>query len=251
MGSPVMMTSATGKRRGFTIIELLIALALAALILTAATSLLVTFSLARANAEAQPWFNEHADGLERFLRTSFNSGEIVVPVTSPTPDEKTEGERPNRPNQRESAAPQEQAEPAVQFKRLPGARAFDDYYLSFNLPGDTPLLNIGEPNQPTLTAYLELQEEEGLFLLWHGDPEPGREEPEIYRLRLSPYVQAVRYAYFDEDFETWETETEPQEDAQGEVKLPQFLELELGLNEADTRTLTVLLPPETIDAPVF
>lgn len=267
--------SATGKshaRRpagapahgGFTLIEVLVALALSLLLLSAATSLLVTFSVLWTQEETEPWYNEHVDGLDRFLRASFAGGHRPLQKASEATEEEPPADDEGRENPPESPSAEEreletpptsepeEMEPRVRLRKLPGERGFADPLVSFELSGDLPLMRTGKPQPPVVTAYLKFSEEEGLVLIWHGEPEAGRERPDLHSLRLSPYVRAVRFAYFEEDFKEWEVEEEPRENAQGEPELPDFIELELRLEEDDEpRVLTFLLPPEKMDVPLY
>ena len=233
------MRRKASARAAFTLVEVLISISLSLMVIAAATSLVVSLSLLWTQAQSQPWYNEHVDGLERFMRSSFTSSEVPI----------IETEDKESPTQGQSQKKDTRAK--VSFKKLPGEVGLSDVYLSFFITGKTPLLHAeDQTKQPLLTAYLDFRQNDGLYLIWHGDPEPGKEEPDMYNLRLSPHVTKVQYAYFDEEFKSWDSTDEPKEE-ENEYPTPEFIELTIQAAGQPERVLTFLLPPEELSAPIY
>ena len=74
------------KTAGMSLIEVVIAIAIAAFILTSAASFVVSITDIWSKREQRYAFYEHADGVTQFLKTSFRSLGAVSQTSDSVPD---------------------------------------------------------------------------------------------------------------------------------------------------------------------
>lgn len=254
IANPHSTAGPSGHRKtapGFTLLEVLLALAIAGFVLAAAATLLVSVSNIWTNRQDRHFFQEHVDGVTEYLRASFQEAGVTVqvapdsastrePTTAVNPD-LVDGEVSisiNRAVPRESTGkPQPKstvaglvsvAEEPIAWKRPPGFAAYRDPLLGFTLSRQPPLL-VNLENAPALgvEAFLYFTEADGLSLLWFSTlQEAVEDERDLRRTMLSPFVRSIEYVYWDERFERWETEDEPREGPGESLLLPRYLKLQ-------------------------
>ena len=227
-----------GKIRGaFTLIEVLIALAIAGLVLSAATSLLVTISRAWADRPAtRDAFDAHVNGVGRFLVT------LMDKATMPP-------------------GPSGQTGP-ISLGRPIGFSDTEDPLVSFFVREAPPLLVWPRGLAPRVHCYLYFEDGEGLSLLWYSDlqemerGEDGKpeleDEDDLFKTPISSLCEEVVYCYYGEegadsdDFKEWEKESKLEENAEsGKFRLPAFVQLVFRQPKEDLER-TVTIPVERI-----
>ncbi len=212
-------------RTGFTLIEVLMALFLGGLLLTAASSYLFGIFNLKINLEERPAFEEHIEGVERFLAFAFENAVVE--------DDDDEAAEP------------------VAFAEIPGTILGQDEVLSFRLSGEIPLFVEPETYLPEVTCYLVFNQQDGLYLLWQTDEMATEDEDDLRHTPISPYVTGVVYAYYDAEDDEWEESTEPEDAAEGGLKLPDMLKVIFTHPEDEyEETIEILLPPKEADVPL-
>jgi len=214
--------SIVSSRRGFTILEVLMAIFLGGLLLTAASSYLFGLFNLKTALEDRPAFEDHAKGVVRFLDFAFAN-----------------------------AISEEDDEAAVSIQEYPGAGVGDDEVLSFRLNGELPLFVDQGQYLAELDCYLVFDEDEGLYLLWQSDQMADEDMEELRRTPLSPYVTSVTYAYYDPEFQSWEEDLEFQDAEGGGLEMPDMIRVRFT-HPQDNREMVfdLLLPPEEADVPL-
>lgn len=207
------------KKRAFSLVEVLLALAIGGLVLAAATSLLVTISQAWANRPAtRDAFDAHVNGVAHSLTAMLEEATIPVGVSS--------------------------RKKAITLGRAPGFSETDDPLLQFYLREAPPLFFWPNPSEVAsrVHAFLQVDERDGLCLLWYSDlqelekNDKGQREPEdddeLFCTLISPFCTEVYYCYYGEedagpdDPKSWEIEDELEEDIDsGNFRLPAFAKL--------------------------
>lgn len=162
-----MSTSSGYKRRGFTLVEVLVALALFAALLAASTAVLVQVSAAWAAQADDPIVDRHAEGLERFLRRVFSESGAAG-VTAPAQDRLSEG---------------------ALLGVLP--------------PADLPWTNLLATSGGTVRGLLVMPQEGGLWLYWNTSGETTLGVTESHRVMLSPWVTAATVYIYDTNDLKW------------------------------------------------
>lgn len=210
-------------RAGFSILEVLMAIFLGGLLLTAASAFLFGLFNLKVTLEERPAFEEHAEGVVRFLEYAFANAE----------------------------APEEEDAEALTFAKIPGSNFNDDEVLSFRLTGELPLFIDPEHYLPELSCYLTWNDEDGLFLLWQSDEMAAEDADDLKQTPLSPYVTQVVYAYYDVDDDLWEEFEEPEEADQGGLKMPDMIKITFTHPEDEREEVfDLLLPAQDADVPL-
>lgn len=192
--------------RAFTLMETLLAVALLAGFLMAATALLFQVTSLWAAQSDDAMLDRHVDGVERFVRRLFaESG--ASRVVSPTP---------------------EQQENEHALLALTG--------VSGDLPWVAPLVTRGG----NFECRLSREDDGGLWLYWNtaGERVLGAVEP--HRMLLSPWVDLAAVYRLERDGREW-TEVEPGETTNRTAGVLYALRLEFA-HQGRRRGLTLLLP---------
>ena len=80
---------------------------------------------------------------------------------------------------------------------------------------------------PYVVCSLELDEDDGLYLLWRSRLEEDFGEEEPRKTMVSPFVKGINYFYIDTEDENaeWEVEEDPIKEPDGTFTLPQRIEI--------------------------
>lgn len=185
------------SRRGFTLIEIVLALALVGLVLMGLNTFIFSMSeLWGKNADVR-LFDQHVRAVTRFLQK-----EMVRATLPPSaaPNATPVGVQPVTP----SGGAQENL---VTYMQLSGSR----------------ILGWPESPLPEVLCSLQVRPDKGLFMLWHSDLENHFNDDPPRETLVSPFVTGLAYDYFDADFNKWTTETVLRTDNSGNPVAPQRL----------------------------
>ena len=175
------------------LIEVVLAIAVAGFVLTSAVSLLVSVTSIWSERSERHFFADHVDGVTEFLNATFSA---------------TEAEIMDNPS--ENQEPIDSGEP-IRWERPPGFANYREPLLNFSMSDDSPIL-VDLENTLTLgiNAFLYFDPDEGLSLLWHSMIQEDVENlNDLNRTLISPLVTKITYIYWDERFEAWEEEARP------------------------------------------
>jgi len=202
-------------RRGFTLVEILLSMALVGLVLVGLNTFIFSMGELWGRNTDVRLFDQHVRAVTRFLQrealqaslppaASVNSTPIGVQAVEP------------------EGMPQENL---ITYMQLSGSRIL-------RWP-DSPL--------PEVFCSLEVRRGQGLFMLWHSDLENHFNDDPPRETLVSPFVTALAYDYFDADFNKWVTETALRTDTSGNPLPPQRLRFTFTY-ERLTREAVVTLP---------
>ncbi len=189
------------SKKGFTLIEVMFAVFMGSALLVAATAFV--FALGELWGKgANVWlFQKHVRGVSRFLEQSFQTsgwrleqGEVETPV----------------------------------YWSNRGGRAYQNKeLLTFEMAESPGVLVWPETRLPYVVCSLEIEPEEGLYLLWRSRLEDDFGEEEPRKTLISPFVTQMKYFYIDLEAEDpeWEISEDPETETGGENILPQRIEL--------------------------
>ncbi len=268
--------SSTTRSYGFTLLEVILAIAITGFLLAGATAFVISVSNIWVDREERNFFEDHVDGVSEFLRASFSNAGMEIALddrsedTSTTTNNEPSGNGPVEINVIEVNTPDEAStspntngstsssnggllrasEEPVGWANPPGFAEYKDPLLNFKLTSTPPLL-INIDNAPTIgiDAFLYFEPNEGLSLLWYSLLQEEVEDTEdMRRTEISPLVTGIKYIYWDERFEKWEEEEEPmQGDGNDEFLLPRFIKLTFEYeDETKERTLAIPVPSTNI-----
>ena len=239
----------TRSRSGMTLIEVVLALAVAGFLLTAATSFVVSISNIWAERSQRNFFEDHVDGVTEFINVMLlsagayiqindnknsskqqqNGAEMNIQGTSDIPSEQNEtfiASRKKDPQENlrydsnskglmtnKTSLRNRDSTPII-WEQLPGSANYEEPLLHFKL-NYTPPLFVSDSVQPSLDqveVYLFFDSSKGLSMLWHSILQEKTETVEdLRRTLISPYVKSLEYVYWDSRFEKWEIEKKPRE----------------------------------------
>ncbi|HMD60443.1 MAG TPA: prepilin-type N-terminal cleavage/methylation domain-containing protein [Opitutaceae bacterium] len=205
------------SRRGFTIIEVLLSMALVGLVLVGLNTFVFSMGeLWGRNADVR-LFDQHVRAVTRFLQ-----GEMLRASLPPAASANATpvGIQPVTPD----GLPQDKL---VTYMELSGSRIlrWPDYPL------------------PEVYCSLQVRRGQGMFILWHSDLENHFSDDPPRETLVSPFITALAYDYFDTDFSKWTTETVLRTDATGNPLPPQRLRITFSYDRLTRETLVSI--PQT------
>ncbi|MEJ1973524.1 MAG: prepilin-type N-terminal cleavage/methylation domain-containing protein [Lacunisphaera sp.] len=191
-----MKPRAASARSGFTLIEVLLALALLAALLTAISQFVFSITEAWTKNRDEFVFVQHTRAVARhvdeLLETAANSARASGTTAGA---------------------------PAVAEMHLPDGGGTAGL-LTFDLPvGDRLFIWPAQP-LPEVRCALGWRKDEGLMLYWKSRLEKDFATADPRAALISPFVTALAYDYYDESTESWSTEKELQKNTDGQLRRP-------------------------------
>jgi prepilin-type N-terminal cleavage/methylation domain-containing protein len=198
-------------RRGFTLIEIVLAMALVGLVLVGLNTFIFSMGELWGRNTDVRLFDQHARAVTRFLQREMVQATLPpAAAVNATPV----GVLPITP----SGGSQENL---ISYMELSGSRIL-------TWP-DAPL--------PEVYCSLQVRRDKGLFMLWHSDLENHFIDDPPRETLISPFVTALAYDYFDTDFNKWTTETALRTDSGGNPIAPQRLRITFTYQKLTRETL--------------
>ena len=256
-GSNQNFPSNTRGVAAFTLLEVILAVAIAGALLAGAATLMVSVTNGWLERQDRHFFEDHVDGVTEFLQASFSmagteialgdkdasggstsnktdneietdGSEVTVGISG---NNNSDGGNSMGDDTTESTTGSglvRVSEDPIDWSQPPGFADYQDPLLNFQL-NDTPPLLVQTENAPVIgvEAFLHFEDDEGLSLLWYTPLQEDSEDiDDLRRTQISDLITKVEYVYWDERFEKWETETKPKEgENDDEFILPRFLKL--------------------------
>ena len=182
----------------FTLIEILLALAVGGMLLTAISVYLVSLAniwFIRGNDQ---YFDQHVEGVVYFLNHALKNSEISQVEHLST----------------------------ITWNRPPGYSEFEDPLLTFRLKELPALLTVPGRQLTAITCHLYFHEDEGLFMLWYSNLQEIEDIDDLQRTVVSPLLSFTRYCYYEADDDKWEIHDTPKEDRSRNLIIPDFFIVE-------------------------
>ncbi len=266
--TPLSTPSHQASRRGMTLIEVVLAIAVAGFVLASATTFLVSVSNIWHERQNRHFFEDHVDGVAEFLKANFTmagyeigAGDQSENTESEAGNEGPELENPslalgtpaNGQKETNAGGLSGTSETPIQWEKLPGSAGYEEPLLSFSLTTAPPLLvGVDEVPFTKVQTYLHFDRSEGLSLLWTSNlQEEVEDERDLRRTLISPIAKKLSYIYWDETFEKWEEADEPEEgEGDEEYLLPRYLKLTFDY-EGETKERVIAIPVPSQSAFLF
>jgi len=208
------------SKEGFTLLEMLLAVALGATLVTFMVGYLFSLAGLWGAGSNDRLFEKHARGVSRFLEQSFLSASSRI----------AESGNVGSP---------------VHWMQWEGDAARSEAFLTFELEQSPGALVWPEEPMPHVVCSLLFDEDDGLFLLWRSRLEQDFDEAPPRKTLVSPFVDSVEYPYIDyrEESPKWEKKDRPEEEADGAYLLPERWVLTFGFDGQEVRRQLIIPRP--------
>jgi prepilin-type N-terminal cleavage/methylation domain-containing protein len=191
-------------RRGFTLLEILVAMAIVALVLVAMNTFVFSMGELWGRNSDLRLFELHVRNVTRFLQRELQMASLP-PFTAVN-------------------------EPGISVQETRSASGFTDNLITFELPEGSRLFTWPEHALPDVVCALSVRDREGLFLLWHSRLEKKFTDDPPRESIITPLVTEMSYEYFDPDFKSWKNERTLRRGPNGDYLTPQRLRLKFAYN---------------------
>lgn len=173
--------NASHSRSGFTLLEVLMALAVLAFLLVGLNAFVFSMGELWGRNTDVRLFDQHVNAVTRFLGHELN--EAALP-----------------PSARAYSQP-------VAPQMITPANGVPGFMITFELPAGSRILPWPDRPLPEVVCSLQVRDGEGLFLLWHSRLETRFADDPPREMLISPFVTALTFDYYDDNFKRWTTET--------------------------------------------
>lgn len=172
-------------RRGFTLVETLLAMAILAALLTALTAFLLSMSELWGKGRDARLFDQHVRAATRQARATLDRAVLGSGGA------------------------------ALRVEEIQLADGTTEPRLVFTLPEGGALTAWPEGPLPDIDFSLGFEEAFGLVLTWRSRAETERDDNDWHTTVLSPFADGIRYGYYDADLRRWRTEDQPLRETDG------------------------------------
>jgi prepilin-type N-terminal cleavage/methylation domain-containing protein len=171
--------SARPARRGFTLLETLISLALLAVLMLTINTFLFSMTELWGGKRDQRLFDQHVRAATRLVRETLEQA-TIAPGSA-----------------------------GVAIKEVADGLGSTEPRLAFLLGDAGRLADWPEAPLPDVDFSLYVDPDKGLALQWQSRLEINRDRTDLHDTILSPFVKSLAYEYYDADLKTWKVEEEP------------------------------------------
>ena len=214
----------SGRQRAFSLIEILLAVALLGALLLALNMFIFSMGEIWGRGREQRLFNEHARAVTRHVEKMLWAAALApAPLSGQTA--------------------------AVTVEEIRGESGTEPL-LTFDLPEGDRILPWPEQALPDVVCSLAAVGNQGLVLYWHSRHEIDFAEQAPRSIGLSPLVTALSYDYYQENLKSWQNQPRLQRDRQDLWLAPSRLRLRFALGKLTTETI-IVLPVPTSALPAF
>lgn len=214
----------SSDRRGFTLVEILLALALVGLLLVGLNTFVFSMGELWGQRTDVRLFDQHVRAVTRFLERELRTAALP-------------------PAARPNSTP-------IAVQEIRPQNSMTEKLLTFELPAGSRLLTWPDRPLPEVVCSFQARQNEGLVLLWHSRLEKNFETDPPRETVVTPLVTGLKYDYYEADTNRWTTETALKMDPQNQPMTPQRLRLTFAYNKL-TRESVVTLPAPGEALPEF
>jgi prepilin-type N-terminal cleavage/methylation domain-containing protein len=172
-------------RRGFTMLEMLVALALLGALMVSLNTFLFSMGELWGKGRDQRLFDQHSRAVAEMVRRTFESA-TYGPGAS-----------------------------GVSLKDIDNGSGTTEPRLTFMLADAGRLADWPEGPLPDVDFNVFVDPDRGLIFQWQSRLELQREKTDLHETVISPFVKALHYEYYDATLKEWKTEDEPKHDDGG------------------------------------
>jgi prepilin-type N-terminal cleavage/methylation domain-containing protein len=208
-------------RAGLTLVEVLLALVLLAVLLFSLSQFLLSMGELWGRNRQQRLFEQHVRAVTRYVEDTLR---------------------------RASIAPANGRGLRMAPGKLPPLQSAP--LLNFDLAAGDRLLPWPKGPLPDVLCLLGVDRDRGLVFYWQSRWETGFEKTPPRVVVVSPLVNRIEYDYYDADSRAFTTSASPRPEKDGETPLPARLRLHFQLEKWSADTV-VRVPPASAALPVY
>ena len=172
-------------RRGFTLLEMLVSLALLGVLMVALNTFLFSMSELWGGGRDQRLFDQHARAATALVRNAFEQATLGPSASGVALKDVDDGAGTTKPR------------------------------LCFLLADAGRLADWPEAPLPDVDFSVFVEEGRGLVFQWQSRLEIEREMADKHETVISPFITALHYEYYDAELKEWKVEDEPVNDTGG------------------------------------
>jgi prepilin-type N-terminal cleavage/methylation domain-containing protein len=204
------------RNRGFTLIEIVMSMALVGLVLVGLNTFMLSMTELWGKNTDVRLFDQHVRAVTRFLQKE------MIRATMP-------------PTAAANATP-------VGIQEVTATGLSQENLITYEQLSGSRILNWPDGPLPEVFCSLQVRRDKGLFMLWHSDLENHFNDDPPRETLISPFVTTMAYDYFDTDFNKWTTETALRTDSSNNPLAPQRIRLTFTYQKL-TRDAVIIVPP--------
>lgn len=187
-------------RRGFTLVELLVALGVMSMMLLALFTFVFSMGEIWGRGSDQRLFEQHVNASARHVESLLRRGTAPLPGVSAT-------------------------DTPYSVRSVRGVDSFTADLLTFNLPEGDRLMNWPGSSLPDVVCSLGVVSGRGLMLYWQSALETNADTEPPRAATISPFVTKLEFLTYQEDTNSWRTETTMRKGTDGKWIAPDRLRL--------------------------
>lgn len=217
-------SSKFGRASGFTLLEMLLALALVGLLMVGLNTFIFSMTELWGRNREPRLFDQHVRAVTRYLEAELRNAALPPAVDAQTA--------------------------AIVPQSVSMESGVSEDLLTFELPAGSRLFAWPERPLPEVICALTVRRDEGLILLWRSRLERDFPDDPPRELVLTPLVTALSYEYYDLDFKRWELQPSLKRGTAGALEAPQRLRLTFTYQNL-SREAVIALPSPAQGLPIF
>lgn len=207
----------SAMRRAFTLLEILLSLALVALLLVSLNTFIFSMGELWGKRTDVRLFDQHVRAVTRFLEHELRAAALP-------------------PAARANSTP-------IALQEIKPQNGMMEKMLTFELPAGSRLFTWPERPLPEVVCSFQARTGEGLVLLWHSRLEKNFDSDPPRETVVTPLVTGLTYDYYDVDANRWSTESTLKTDPQGQPMTPQRLRLKFNYAKMNRESVVTLPAP--------
>ncbi len=212
------------SKRAFTLLEVILSLALVGMLMVAMNTFVFSMGELWGRNTDKRLFDQHVNAVTRFLTEQIRMAALP-------------------PSARANATP-------ITAPEVRPASGSMENLVTFEFPAGNRIFAWPDRPLPEVVCSLQMRSHDGLYLLWQSRLEKGFGTDAPREMLLTPFVTALAYDYYDENFKRWTKETTLRNDTNNQPMAPQRLRLTFTY-AGMTRETIVPLPATPQGMPNF
>jgi len=203
------------RNRGFTLLELLVALSIASLVFVGMNFFVFSMGELWGRGGDKRLFDQHVRAVTRFLERELSSSAFP-------------------PAQKAGAS-------AFTIEEIKPSGGLSENLVTYELLQSSRLFDWPDRPLPELICSLLVREGKGLYILHHSRLETKFEEDAPREVLVTPFITGLSYQYYDSDMKRWTEESSLKKDNTGAYLVPNRLQLKFS-HKGMTREVLLSLP---------